>query len=298
MHLYGNLQPFFQLRQGAVTMMLNRILPDKLIPVISALVFKCLKDKTTIYSDVFDMTMQDQTQQLLRVCVRFMSSEGDEKFVLLSFELQHNAGHHDQYQTVDVSTETAARIEVLQQELNATRESLQATIEELETSNEELQATNEELMASNEELQSSNEELQSVNEEINTVNAEYQEKVITLNQVNADLDTMAKAVGVATIFVDHHLQITRFTTEAKSIFKLRDYDLGRPLSDISHLLKDNGHIDLILKTIESGTEFEQQVLSTNGKTYLLKILPYHVSSNDHNGAVVTSVSLSSRHWYT
>lgn len=294
-HLYGNLQPFFQVRQGAVTMMLNRILPDKLIPVVSALVFKCLKDKTTIYSDVFDMTMQDQTQQLLRVCVRFMSSEGDEKFVLLSFELQHNAGHHDQYQTVDVSTETAARIEVLQQELNATRESLQATIEELETSNEELQATNEELMASNEELQSSNEELQSVNEEINTVNAEYQEKVITLNQVNADLDTMAKAVGVATIFVDHHLQITRFTTEAKSIFKLRDYDLGRPLSDISHLLKDNGHIDLILKTIESGTEFEQQVLSTNGKTYLLKILPYHVSSNDHNGAVVTSVSLSSRH---
>lgn len=182
---------------------------------------------------------------------------------------------------------------MLQQELNATRESLQATIEELETSNEELQATNEELMASNEELQSSNEELQSVNEEINTVNAEYQEKVMNLNQVNADLDTMAKAVGVATIFVDQHLQITRFTTEAKSLFKLRDLDVGRPLSDINHVLADNHHIELIHKTIISGSEFEQEVSDTTGKTYLLKILPYQVSSNDHNGAVITFVDISS-----
>lgn len=294
-HLYGNLQPFFQLRQGSVTMQLNRILPDKLIPVVSALVFKCLKDKNTISSDVFEMTLLDQSVQLLRVCIRFMNSEGDEKFVLLSFEVQNGQSTNDHYQTVDVSTENAARIEVLQQELNATRESLQATIEELETSNEELQATNEELMASNEELQSSNEELQSVNEEINTVNAEYQEKVMNLNQVNADLDTMAKAVGVATIFVDQQLQITRFTTEAQSLFRLRDYDIGRPLSDISHLLTDNHHIELIEKTIASATEFEQEVNTTSGKTYLLKILPYHVSSNDHNGAVITFVDISS--WY-
>lgn len=292
-HLYGNLQPFFQLRQGAVTMMLNRILPDRLVPVVSALVFKCLKDKNTIYSDVFEVTLLDQTLQLLRVCVRFMNNEGDEKFVLLSFEIQQGQNASDHHQTVDVSTETAARIEILQQELNATRESLQATIEELETSNEELQATNEELMASNEELQSSNEELQSVNEEINTVNAEYQEKVMNLNQVNADLDTMAKAVGVATIFVDQHLQITRFTTEAKALFKLRDLDIGRPLSDINHVLADNQHIELIHKTIVSGTEFEQEVNDTTGKTYLLKILPYQVSSNDHNGAVITFVDISS-----
>lgn len=293
-HIFGNLQPFFQLREGSVTMLLNRMLPDKLIPVVTALVFKCLKDKATIYSDAFELTMFDQTTQFIRVCVRFVNNEGDERFALLSFELQQgNTG--DQYPTLDVSSETAARIEILQQELNATRESLQATIEELETSNEELQATNEELMASNEELQSSNEELQSVNEEINTVNSEFQEKVMTLNQVNADLDTMAKAVGVATIFVDEHLQITRFTTEAQSLFRLRDHDIGRPLSDISHILKDNHHIELIENTIQTGTEFEQEISTSNNKTYLLRILPYHVSYNDHNGAVVTFVDISS--WY-
>ena len=87
-------------------------------------------------------------------------------------------------------------------ELQYTKENLQSTVEELETSNEELQATNEELMASNEELQSSNEELQSVNEEMTTVNAEFQEKMHILNRINADLDSMAKAAGIATVFQD------------------------------------------------------------------------------------------------
>jgi two-component system CheB/CheR fusion protein len=71
-------------------------------------------------------------------------------------------------------------------------------------------------MASNEELQSSNEELQSVNEELYTVNAENQEKIEILNRLNADLDSMAKAAAIATVFVDSNLLLTRFTPEATS----------------------------------------------------------------------------------
>jgi two-component system CheB/CheR fusion protein len=97
---------------------------------------------------------------------------------------------------------TDAKVEVLQSELTLTRQNLQNTIEELEASNEELQATNEELLASNEELQSTNEELQSVNEELYTVNSEYQEKIRILDRVNEDLDTMATATGIPTLFLD------------------------------------------------------------------------------------------------
>ncbi|MDV7395342.1 chemotaxis protein CheR, partial [Arthrospira platensis SPKY1] len=111
--------------------------------------------------------------------------------------------------------EITERMSLLETELQATRENLQATIEELETANEELQATNEELMASNEELQSANEELQSVNEELNTVNAEYHEKVLAMQRTNADLDTMSRASGIATVFLDEKLVIRRYTHDLK-----------------------------------------------------------------------------------
>lgn len=172
---------------------------------------------------------------------------------------------------------------------------MQATIEELETSNEELQATNEELMASNEELQSSNEELQSVNEEINTVNAEFQEKLGILNRVNADLDTMTKAVGVATVFVDGELQLTRFSPDAASIFKLRDSDIGRPLDEIAHVLKYPGLMDDMRATLDTGQMLEQETRAPDGRAFLVRILPYGVPSSKARGVVATFVDITALH---
>lgn len=64
--------------------------------------------------------------------------------------------------------------ELLEIELERTREYLQTVVEELETSNEEMQSSNEELQSSNEELQSSNEELETTNEELQSTNEELQ----------------------------------------------------------------------------------------------------------------------------
>ncbi|BBP44563.1 chemotaxis protein CheB [Thiosulfativibrio zosterae] len=290
-HIFGDLQAYLRLREGSASLDVNRILPEILVSVVSALLFKALKDKTTLYSDMVTLKANDLSQRTLRICVRPIVIESDERFALVVFEEQNLAGKLD-LKVVDIDAETSARIEILQQELAATRESLQATIEELETSNEELQATNEELMASNEELQSSNEELQSVNEEMNTVNAEFQEKVLRLNQANADLDSMAMAVGVATIFVDPQLQITRFTPDTVGLFKLRDSDIGRPLSDIRHTLHNADLTQYFEKTLQTGRIFEQEISSENGNTYLLRILPYHVASNPLPGAVATLTDVS------
>jgi two-component system CheB/CheR fusion protein len=173
---------------------------------------------------------------------------------------------------------------------------LQATIEELETSNEELQATNEELMASNEELQSSNEELQSVNEEMSTVNAEFQEKMLLLNRVHADLDSMAKAAGVATVFVDAELNITRFSPDATQIFKLRDTDVGRHLDDFAHMLDYPTLMTDLGVTLNTQRTTEREVVSTDGKKkYLVRMLPYLVPSSHHRGAVATFVDVTALH---
>lgn len=112
---------------------------------------------------------------------------------------------------------------------------------------------------------SSNEELQSVNEELNTVNAEFQEKTTILSRLNSDMDSMTKAVGVATVFVDQDLKLTRFSPDALELFKLRDTDVGRPLDDIGHRLKYPTLIDDMRRTLLTDRMQEREVSAEDGR---------------------------------
>ena len=292
LHLFGRVQPFIRPREGSASLALSRILPESLVPVASALLFKAAKERQAVISDLLRVGLDEGAERVIRLSVRPMQPRGDEQTLLLVFEPHGLPLSESAPRPVDVDAETVARIEVLQTALDATRDSLQSTIEELETSNEELQATNEELMASNEELQSSNEELQSVNEEMNTVNAEYQEKVGILNRINADLDSMSKAVGVATVFVDGELNLTRFTPDAVGVFRLRESDIGRPLDEVVHVLRYPGLSDDLGATIRTERMIEKQVLALDGRVFLVRILPYSTLSKEQRGAVATFIDIT------
>lgn len=295
MHLFGNVKPYLQTREGPASLDLGRLLPDALNPVAAALLYKAARDHTSITSDQIDIKLESGDRRRVRLSAHPLPLDGDERLALLCFEAVADPDSAD-LAPVNVNAETMERVQVLEGELAATRESLQATIEELETSNEELQATNEELMASNEELQSSNEELQSVNEEMTTVNSEFQEKMVVLSCVNADLEGMTRAVGVATVFVDGKLAITRFSPDACQIFKLRDTDLGRPLDDIAHNLNYPDLHDDLRMTMESNRLVEREISSGDGRRrYLARILPYVVPSTTGRGAVATFVDVTAVH---
>ena len=202
----------------------------------------------------------------------------------------------------DGDREQNARIAELELELRAKEEYLQSTREEMETSNEELKSTNEEMQSVNEEIQSTNEELetskeelQSVNEELATVNAELQTKVADLSRANNDMNNLLAGTGVATLFVDHQLCITRFTPMATRLIKLIQTDIGRPVGDIvSNLVDYTDLTDDVQSVLSDLLPREQAVQTRQGAWYLMRIGPYRTLENVIEGAVITFVDISER----
>jgi two-component system CheB/CheR fusion protein len=193
-----------------------------------------------------------------------------------------------------------AYILTLKQELRSKEEYLQTTVEELETSNEELrsaheemQSINEEMQSTNEELETSKEELQSVNEELATVNQELQAKVADLSRSNNDMKNLLSATGIGTIFVDHRLNILRFTPTVAPLIGLIDADVGRPVDQIrSNLVGYDCLAADIREVLEGLVPWEREVQTNTGEWYLLRIRPYRTLQNLIEGAVITFTGIS------
>jgi two-component system CheB/CheR fusion protein len=189
--------------------------------------------------------------------------------------------------------------DVLEEELQRTREQLNGTLgesaasgEELRASNEELQAINEELRSATEELETGKEELQSVNEELFTVNQELKAKIDETSKSNDDLTNLIASTDIATVFVDRAMHIKRFTPRASTLFNLISSDVGRSLLDITHrldypqLAADTGETFASLRSIE------REVKGADGKIYLVRLLPYRTQHDVIDGAVLTFIDIS------
>ena len=294
-HVFGDASRYLSIPEGSISLDIAKLLPEPMRPVAMALLHKAARDNTPMRSDAVQFNSTEGRSERVRLVIAPVSQEPvSERFLLLSFEADMPVvpSSGERASVIDVAAETTERVQVLERELAATRDSLQATIEELETSNEELQATNEELMASNEELQSTNEELQSVNEELYTVNSEYQEKIEILNRLNAELDYMTRAVSIPTLFLDAQLQLTRFTAEATSLFKIRESDIGRPLDDFANCLDYPDLIADLRRTISQHDNIEREVSTRDGRWFLTRILPYVEQPHSQCGAVATFVDVT------
>ena len=189
----------------------------------------------------------------------------------------------------------------LEEELQQTREQLRGSIgesarsnEDLRASNEELQAINEELRSATEELETSKEELQSVNEELVTVNQELKMKVEETAKANDDLKNLIASTDIATVFVDRELRVKRFTPRASQLFNLIESDTGRRLLDITHRLQYEELERDAREAFDSLRVVEREVGGPDGRTYLVRALPYRTHEDVIDGAVLNFIDISAR----
>lgn len=190
------------------------------------------------------------------------------------------------------SSDSESYIVTLEEELKDAKLNLQIAVESLETTNEELQSSNEELLSANEELQSSNEELQSLNEELHTLNAEHQQRIKELIELNDDLKNYFRSSWIGQVFLDKSSKIRKFNPAVVKMINLIDTDLGRPIEHISTNLKGTQIFDLIDKVQQRGEVVEEEVETTSGSVYLLRILPYVKQDGARDGVVLTFVDLT------
>ena len=190
------------------------------------------------------------------------------------------------------STESAAYVAELEDELKETRANLQMAIESLETANEELQSSNEELLSANEELQSSNEELQSLNEELHTLNTEHQLRIKELIELNDDLNNYFRSTEIAQLFVDGNLRIRKFNPAAMQMINLIESDIGRPIEHISTNIKDDNLYKEILSVLKEEKVKEREVQLSNSRCCLMRILPYLRQDKQVDGVVISFVDIT------
>jgi two-component system CheB/CheR fusion protein len=200
-----------------------------------------------------------------------------------------------------VNDSTEPLVRQLEYELKVARDDLQTSVEQLESSNEELRATNEEVLSMNEELQSANEELetskeelQSVNEELSTVNNQLESKLVELQGLNDDITNLLTSTDLPTLFLDRDFLIRRFTPAMTRLFRLIRGDLGRPVSDIAHMVTDPTLLEDAREVLTRLTPVEKEVFTGQGSGFLRRVLPYRTENDRIEGVVVTYFDLAER----
>jgi two-component system CheB/CheR fusion protein len=298
-HLSEHAGRFLQVPGGdASNNLLKLVLPEIRLELRSAL-YQAVQRNTNVEAVGIKVRIDNEIEVLnIRVRPVLKSQDTARGFLLVMFE----PGSTDIQSEEEQVFRSGEPIEIqLEEELARSKAQLRSSseqyeiqAEELKASNEELQAMNEELRSAAEELETSKEELQSINEELRTVNQELKVKVEETTIASNNLHNLINSTDVGTIFLDRGLRVQLFTPSARKLFNLIPADHGRPLSDITHRLEYQDLIHDAEAVLEKLHTLEREVSSTDGRHFLMRIVPYRTSEDRINGVVVSLLDISAR----
>jgi PAS domain S-box-containing protein len=301
MHMSESAGHYMEIKGGELSANLLKLIRPELRLVLRAALYQATQESRDVESRGLPVLLGEE-MKTINVRVRPVLSEEDTTrgFLLILFEEAREANAAEQG-GLRVSADDEPLARRLEDELLEVRAELSLTIEqheiqkeELKASNEELQAMNEEMRSAAEELETSKEELQSINEELTTVNQELKIKIEELGQSNDDFKNLMNLTQVGTVFLDRSLHVKLFTPRARDIFNLIPADLGRQLSDITSRLGDDRIIEDAESVLESLRAVEREVLTKDGRAFLMQIAPYRTIEDRINGVVITFMDITER----
>jgi len=283
---------------GAASLTLFGMLRKSLGPAVRAAVHKAFTERRAVVQDQVALKI-DGEPRTVTVIVEPLSDAGREPglWVVAFRDLGRAVRSRGAKGAADGG---GAAVQALEDELLTTQAQLQAAIDEAETVTEEMKSSGEEYLSVNEELQSSNEELetakeemQSVNEELQTINAELASKNDMLTRLNSDMRNLLESTQIATIFLDNDMLIKGFTPAMKELFRLREGDLARPITDIVTRLSYGNLREDVRNVLRDRGLIEREVqVSGEDATFVMRIRPYNTAAGVVDGVVITFVDIS------
>jgi len=100
---------------------------------------------------------------------------------------------------------------------------------------------------------------------------------------------------LATVFLDLELCLVKFTPDCVDVFPLIETDIGRPLRELQSRLAGIttedllAHVTRVLAKLEAS---ELEATTTNGHSFLVRILPYRNHDERVEGVVLTFIDIS------
>ncbi|MFN3581251.1 MAG: CheR family methyltransferase, partial [Pseudomonas sp.] len=301
MHMSDRAGEFLRHVGGEPSRNLMALIRPELRLDLRTILFQALQTGKNVEARRVRMQREGRPLQVNMTARPFKDEITGGEFVLVLFDQLDDALARTEAEAAPLNPNEREVLSLLEAELQRTKLQLHNTLEhsgssneELRASNEELQAINEELRSATEELETSKEELQSINEELITVNFELKSKVEETGKINDDLQNLITSTDIATVFVDRGMRIKWFTPRATEIFSMLPVDAGRSLLDITHRLEYADLANDAAQVFETLHLVEREVVSTDGRWYIARLLPYRTSEDHIEGAVLTFIDISGR----
>jgi two-component system CheB/CheR fusion protein len=185
-------------------------------------------------------------------------------------------------------------LEQFEQELRHTRNKLLDTMDQAEQSDAALRTSVEELQTSVEELRSANSERDALlakahadNDALRAAHADLSRRLDNLGKSHDDLNNLIASSDVATLFLDREMRILRYTPRIADLFNVIPADVGRPLLHITSRLHNARLAEDAARVFETLQPLEQEVISKDGRAYIVRVHPYRTGTHRIEGAVMT-----------